>query len=635
MEAIVNNLIKATGWSIFHSLWQGAIIYGLLFLIVIAFPKLRSRLKHNLAYGAMCLIFVCFCITFFSIFKLPQENGTQQRAELMINATYYEYLNDIPQDISGRAEQLFPYLVSIYGVGLMFQLFILLAGYQKMQQLKNSVHTAVPDAWASIFQEMIGKLKLKQQIGFQLSDQVNVPLVLGYFKPIVLFPIALAAQLDLKQVEAILIHELSHIRRNDYLLNLIKTGIETILFFNPFIWLSGRFINIEREHACDDLVVQLTGTPVTYAHALLKLEILKDKSAPALSMAATGKNQHLYQRIKRITDMKTNYMNAKQQFFAITLTIVTVISLAWVKPSKAEKLTTIKAAETTDMEIAGVGFKFKKQEIEALKLAKKVTVLPIDTAKKKKTHQKVIITRNNNGHQTYYYPDSLGGGVFIADSATNASLAFLSSPEWKHQQEAIRKNAEEIRKRFDSPEWKKQQLDIQKNAEAIRKKFDSPEWKSQQQAIIASSEAIRKKFDSPEWKKQQEDIRANAEMIRKKFDSPEWKKQQEDIRANAEMIRKRFDSPEWKKQQEDIRANSEEIRKKFDSPEWKKQQEEIRANAEEIRKKFDTPEWRKKIADAKAVQSTAEYKELRRKFDQEVEVLLKKKEAEASSKAKP
>ena len=158
---------------------------------------------------------------------------------------------------------------------------------------------------------------------------MNVPLVIGYFKPVVLFPIALATQLELNQVEAILIHELSHIRRNDYALNLMKTVIETLLFFNPFVWLAGKFISIEREHACDDLVIKHTGTPLTYAHALLKLELLKDKEAPTLSLAATGTNQYLYQRIKRITNMKTTYINAKQQLVIFALTLSTVLSLAW------------------------------------------------------------------------------------------------------------------------------------------------------------------------------------------------------------------------------------------------------------------------------------------------------------------
>lgn len=580
MEAIVNNLIKATGWSMFHSLWQGAIIYGLLFLIVITFPKLKSGLKHNLAYAALCLIFVSYCVTFFSIFKFPQTNAGQQGTELISSLSYYEYLNNIPQNISSKAEQLFPYLVSVYGIGLFFQLVIVLAGYRKMQQLKNATHHAVPASWANVFNEMRNKLKLQQTIGFYLSDKVNVPLVLGYFKPIVLFPIALASQLDLNQVEAILIHELSHIRRNDYLLNLIKTIIETILFFNPFIWLSGRFINIEREHACDDLVVQLTGTPVTYAHALLKLEILKDKSTPALSMAATGKNQHLYQRIKRITDMKTNYMNAKQQFFAITLTIITVFSLAFVKPSKAEITYVTKAPAMQAMEIAGVGLKFKTQEIKTSTVTKRATVVCVDTTKKKKI--RVIITKAKNGEKIYYYPDNYVSGEFT-DSLTNASIAFLNSPEWKKQQEAILKNTEEIRKRFDSPEWKKQQLDVRKKAEEVRKYYNSSEWKSKEQAIIANAEAIKKHFDTPEWKKQQEDLRMNAEEIRKKFDTPEWKQQLEDIRKNAESTSIYYNSAEFKK----------------------------------------------KLAEAKALQSSAEYKALKDKFNQEVEALKKKKEAEA------
>lgn len=70
---------------------------------------------------------------------------------------------------------------------------------------------------------------------------------------------------------------------------MIKTAIETILFFNPFVWLGSRLIEIEREHSCDDLVIALTGTPITYAHALLKLEILKENGSPILTMASTGR----------------------------------------------------------------------------------------------------------------------------------------------------------------------------------------------------------------------------------------------------------------------------------------------------------------------------------------------------------
>lgn len=650
MEAIVNNLIKATGWSIFHSLWQGALIYAILFLTVIVLPKLKSQLKHNLAYGAMCLIFVSFCITFFSIFKLPVGNGTAAGAELHLNAVYYEYLRSLPQEISSKTETMFPYIVSVYGIGILFQLFILIAGYRKMHQLKNAAQLAVPASWISVFEEMVAKLNLKQQIGFYLSEQVNVPLVIGYFKPIVLFPFALATQLDLKQVEAILIHELSHIRRNDYLLNLIKTGIETILFFNPFIWLSGRFINIEREHACDDLVVELTGTPVTYAHALLKLEILKDKSAPALSMAATGKNQHLYHRIKRITDMKTNYMNAKQQIFAITLTIATVISLAWVKPSKAEKATVASAPVTEDMEIAGVGLKFKVQDLKALKLIPNTPHQNADTTKKKRKFKIITVDANGNKHEynsIKEVPDSLRTEVFdktfvsfpksgefnvFIDSVTSASLSFLKSPEWKKNMADIQKQSVAISKHFNSPEWKKNIIEIQTNGEKISKYYSSPEWKKQQESIQKSAEEVRKYYDSPEWKKQQESIQKSAEEVRKHYDSPEWKKQMEDLKKGAAETSKYFNSPEWKKQMEDIKKEAEETGKYFKSAEWKAELEEIRKNGGESRQVYDLSELRKMAQENKEVRNSAEYKALKQKFDKEVEALKKKKEAAAPAK---
>lgn len=650
MEAIVNNLIKATGWSIFHSLWQGAIIYAILFLTVMALPKLRSQLKHNLAYGAMCLIFVSFCITFFSIFKLPVSNGSAAGAELHISAVYYEYLRSLPQEISSKTETLFPYIVSVYGIGIVFQLFILIAGYRKMNQLKNATQLTVPAEWTAVFEEMVSKLNLKQQIGFYLSEKVNIPLVIGYFKPIVLFPVALATQLDLKQVEAILIHELSHIRRNDYLLNLIKTGIETILFFNPFIWLSGRFINIEREHACDDLVVELTGTPVTYAHALLKLEILKDKSAPALSMAATGKNQHLYHRIKRITDMKTNYMNAKQQIFAITLTIATVISLAWVKPSKAEKATIRTAPLTECMEIAGVGLKFKVQDLKALKLIQNRPYQLSDTTKKKRKFK--IITVDANGTKHEYnsikeVPDSLRSEVFdktfvsfpksgefnvFVDSVTSASLAFLKSPEWKKNMANIQKQGEVISKHFNSPEWKKNIAEMQKSGEKMSKHFNSPEWKKQQEAIQKNAEEISKYYDSPEWKKQEEGIKRSAEEMTKHFDSPEWKKNLAEIQKGAEETGKYFSSPEWKKQLAEIQKGAEETGKYFNSPEWKKQLEEIRKNSAEGSTYYDLSELKKMARENKEVRNSAEYKALKQKFDKEVEALKKKKEAAAPAK---
>ncbi|MBC7615849.1 MAG: M56 family metallopeptidase, partial [Pedobacter sp.] len=336
MEAMINNLIKALSWSIFHSLWQGALIYIFLFAALMALPKLNAKLKHNLAFGSLLLVFVSFCFTFYSAFKLPLATAKKADTMAFIAQVNLQDLHYLSSNNFLKTETWFPIITSFYLFGIGIQFLLLLAGYQKLKQLKKSSKVAIPAEWNDIFLSTLAELKIEKTVKFFLSAKVNVPLVIGYFKPIVLFPIALAAQLELKQVEAILIHELSHIRRNDYALNLIKMAIETILFFNPFVWLVGKFICIEREHACDDLVVKHTRTPITYAHALLKLELLKNKQAPVLSLAVTGTNQHLYQRIKRITNMKTTYINSKQQLLIMALTLSTVLTLAWINPKKFE-----------------------------------------------------------------------------------------------------------------------------------------------------------------------------------------------------------------------------------------------------------------------------------------------------------
>ena len=331
MEAFLNNMVKAIGWSILHSLWQGAIIYAILFLALMALPKMSSRLKHNLAFASLFLIFSTFCFTFFKVFEFPKVSNLKV---VEIDQIAYQDFSQFDNSLNLKTEAYFPIVVAVYLVGIVFQLIVLLTGYFKLKTLKKASKINIPESWRIIFDMTIFQLKINKKVDFFLSEKVNVPLVVGFFKPVVLFPISLVTQLDAKQVEAILIHELSHIRRNDYLINLVKTFIETLLFFNPFVWLTTKFIHIEREHACDDLVIKATGTPLTYAHALLKLELLKDKQTPSLSLAATGKNQHLYQRIKRITQMKTNYINVKQQFLILTLAIATVASLAWINPSK-------------------------------------------------------------------------------------------------------------------------------------------------------------------------------------------------------------------------------------------------------------------------------------------------------------
>ncbi len=583
---MVNNLIKALGWSIFHSLWQGAIIYALLFGALMIIPKLSAKWKHNLAFGSLLLIFASFCFTFYSVFEVPLTESQKQVANAFISSTNLQLVSSLSTSSFLKTEAWFPLITGFYIFGIVIQLLIILSGYQKLKTLKKSNTIAIPAAWNTVFQATLGQLKINKPVQFFLSTKVNVPLVIGYFKPVVLFPIVLATQLDLSQVEAILIHELSHIRRNDYMLNLVKTAIETLLFFNPFIWLAGKFIRIEREHACDDLVVKHTGTPLTYAHALLKLELLKDKQTPVLSLAATGTNQHLYQRIKRITNMKTTYINAKQQLVILALALSTVLSLAWMNPTKPE----IHKAKS----LANI----VKPTFEVKNISNHV-VLKADTDTTKKKRKKEYIIKSD-GKTTVYtsldeMPDSLRESILTMEKKFN-------SPEWKEKMAKIELNGKEIEKKFNSPEWKENMAKIQENAIAMTKKFESKEWKDNMAKIQENAIAMSKKFESKEWKDNMAKIQENAVAMSKKFESKEWKDNMAKIQENAIAMTK-----------------------KFESKEWKENMEKIQKNALDIQKKYNSPEWKQKIKELEKLQQSPEYKELKKKFDKDLEDLKKQK----------
>lgn len=565
MEAIVHNLVKALGWSILHSLWQGAAIYALLCIVLVLCKNSSAKLKHNLAFGSLVFIFVSFCITFFSLFRLP-GTGTTGYAETL-NAQSYYFLLQQANSFHFKTERYFPYITSLYSIGIIFQLFVILKGYLGLKNLKRAENFAVPSAWQNAFENTIAQLNIRKKVAFYLSPKVNVPLVIGFFKPVVLFPVALATQLDIQQVEAILIHELSHIRRNDYLINLMKVMVETLLFFNPFVWLTSRFIHIEREHACDDLVVKFTNTPVTYAHALLKLELIKNKQKPNLSLAAADNNYHLYQRIKRITNMKTNYINVKQQLFILTLTIGTIISVAWINPSQPQKRLTAKVKSIREI----------KSTATETKLPVSLTLkADTDTTKKKKRPFKLITTNDKGETITYTSLDD------VPDS--------------------MRVKLDEMKKRLESPEWKERMAKIELNVKDMEKKFNSKEWKDKMAKIEFDGKKLDEVFGSKEWK---------DKMAKFNFD--------------GKKLEEMFNAKEWKDKMAKIELNTKDIEKKFNSKEWKDHMSKIEFDGKKLEEMFNSKEWKNKMEEVKKFQQSPEYKELRKKYEKDLEELKKQK----------
>jgi hypothetical protein len=309
--------------------------------------------------------------------------------------------------------------------------------------------------------------------------------------------------------------------------------------------------------------VKFTGAPVAYAHALLKLELIKDKTQPALSLAATGNNQHLYQRIKRITDMKTNYMNAKQKILALCLTLATVVSLAWINPTKKEN-TSKKHQKTTSVHQL---MSTPPSQLISLKA-------DTDTVKRKRGFKAIIKDKNGNNvvyHSLEEMPDSVRTKLAEMEK-------YFNSKEWKDKMAKIEFNGKELDKMFSSPEWKDKMAKIEFDSKELEKTFNSKEWKDKMAKIEFDGKEFDKIFNSKEWKDKIAKFDFDGVELSKKFESAEWKKSMEDISKMGRDMSEKFSSPEWKKKMKEM----DELK---NSPEYKKLREKYEKDLEELKKK--------------------------------------------------
>ena len=196
-----------------------------------------------------------------------------------------------------------PLFVSIWLAGVALLTLRLFSGWMWVQRMKSHGAQPAPPALQGAAERLMRRLHIGRAVSVLQSTSVMVPTVIGWLKPVVLLPASALAGLAPNQLEAILAHELAHIRRHDYIVNLFQTVVETLLFYHPAVWWLSRRIRAERENCCDDLAVSLCGDPVAYAAALAELEGLRSTTG-TLVLAASGGS--LLQRVRRLLGAPTH-----------------------------------------------------------------------------------------------------------------------------------------------------------------------------------------------------------------------------------------------------------------------------------------------------------------------------------------
>lgn len=268
--------LQALGWAVLNSLWQLAAAWILFQLITtsgwVKKPAARSALASALLIGG----FSWFIASFI---QLLLTNGHSQPIVPLIYFPQYGQAG-----FFSWMQQMMPIASMLYLAILIFPLLNFIRNYRYVQTIRRYALKKADVQLRLFVQKLSAQMGIRRKVQLWMSDFVKSPVTIGYLRPVILLPMAAINQLNTAQVEAILLHELAHIRRMDYLLNLIIRVIHTILYFNPFVKAFMRVIERERERSCDELVLQYQYDAHGYASALLTME----KSAAGLAVAAAG-----------------------------------------------------------------------------------------------------------------------------------------------------------------------------------------------------------------------------------------------------------------------------------------------------------------------------------------------------------
>ncbi len=373
----------ALGWTILHSLWQALLIVFGLTLFLRLYKNKSATFRYWMYFGALASIFGLAILTFLDLYQFGNDSTVQQVIIHSQLDTRVIYIATIEEGIFASFRHFYndniPLIVGLWMIGICFFLLRLVGGISYVYYIRNNAIFQVDPVWKGRLNELMDQLHINRNIRLVESGLTRVPMMIGYLKPVILFPFGVLNQMNSQEVEAILAHELAHIARNDYLVNIIQSIIEVFLYFNPAVWWVSANIRAERENCCDDQAIQLCGSSLVYAKALLHVQE-SAMPVPMLAMPFAPKKNQLLNRIQRILKQPQNRNNIMEK---LTVSSLLLLAIAFFTMGAIPVSTPIDTDETITA------------HPELTYLAPELVLDTIPSSKKKKTYKDVDISINN------------------------------------------------------------------------------------------------------------------------------------------------------------------------------------------------------------------------------------------------
>jgi beta-lactamase regulating signal transducer with metallopeptidase domain len=300
-------LVQSIGWALIHFVWQGSAIGIAAALALRVLASARPTLRYAVACCSLALMLIV------PVAAVLTDRAPDSAAVTSMAAASVAVVPPVPVD------RLLPATVAVWLAGvflLSIRLIVACAGVERLKRATRAVDATV----VARVQLLAHRFGIGRPVRVFESTLVRVPAVVGCLRPVILLPASVITGLAPSHLDAVLAHELAHVRRHDYLVNVLQSLVETLLFYHPAVWWCSRQIRIEREHCCDDMVVEAGGDRVTYAAALAQLEELRGLE-PMLSLNASG--GRLLDRVRRLLgESPAQERRSATWTIAVALTVV-------------------------------------------------------------------------------------------------------------------------------------------------------------------------------------------------------------------------------------------------------------------------------------------------------------------------
>ena len=359
---IRQEVIHAICWTLIHSLWLGILAAMLAGVVIICTRKLPVVVRYKLLATDLVLFVLAVGITFCYQLKQGHDVSTAAGSQMPVAAAVNQTIvgQEGSANIMGEYRSLLDYqpvvnylnrhafiIVDIWLICLFIQLSRLMAGLYGIGRIRRN-GTKPPGKWNDTLLLLSGQLGLKRRVSLLESASVKIPAAFGFFKPVILVPLGILSNLPAEQVETILLHELAHIKRGDYLTNLLLHITEAVFFFNPGLrWLNA-LIRREREACCDDMVLSVTVDRTIYVNALVSFReyFTGRTNSPYAVALGKGRNSLLW-RVRRMLTHENKTLDIMEKTI-LSFGLAAVIGVGLISMKPAATFAQVKAAANSD-----------------------------------------------------------------------------------------------------------------------------------------------------------------------------------------------------------------------------------------------------------------------------------------------